>query len=134
MSKSNVHMSDMPLGISCGQPAAGSGDDGRKGWAAPPLTHAATTLPFQQTARFKRTSALHGRDRVRPAVDHLLPLIEYWGTAGDDKYLLITEDSIMDTVNQHPEVDDRLDAQRDIIRQSIKKSPTISAWQCATSV
>jgi hypothetical protein len=50
-----------------------------------------------------------------------LPLIEYGGIAGDDKYLLITEDSIMDTVNQHPEGDDRLDAQRDIIRQSINE-------------
>ena len=27
----------------------------------------------------------------------------------------------MDTVNQHPEVDDKLDAQRDIIRQSINE-------------
>ena len=94
---------------------------GAKGGRRRPLRTLQRTSSFQQTARFKRTSALHGRDRVRPAVDHLLPLIEYWGTAGDDKYLLITEDSIMDTVNQHPEVDDKLDAQRDIIRQSINE-------------
>ena len=81
--------------------------DAKGGRGRCPLRTLQRTSSFQQTARFQRTSALHGRDRVGPAVDHLLPLIEYWGTAGDDKYLLITEDSIMDTVNQHPEVDDQ---------------------------
>ena len=84
------------------QPTVGA----KGGRRNPPLRN----LKCTSSARSKRTSALHGRDRVGPAVDHLLPLIEYWGTAGDDKYLLITEDSIMDTVNQHPQVDDRLDA------------------------
>jgi hypothetical protein len=43
VSKSNMHM-HMPLGISYGQPAAGSADGGHKGWAAPPLMHSATNL------------------------------------------------------------------------------------------
>jgi hypothetical protein len=37
----------------------------------------------------------------------------------DDKYLHTQEDTIMDTDNEHHETDDRLNAQRDIIRQSL---------------
>jgi cell division GTPase FtsZ len=36
-----------------------------------------------------------------------------------DKYLHITEDTLMDTIDEYHEIDDRLDAQRDIIRQSL---------------
>jgi hypothetical protein len=42
---------------------------------------------------------------------------------GDDKYLHTTEDSIMDTIDDqdNTQSDDKLDAQRDIIRQSLNE-------------
>ena len=39
----------------------------------------------------------------------------------------------MDTIDEYQEIDDRLDAQRDIIRQSLELSPTTSGWQCVMS-
>jgi cell division GTPase FtsZ len=50
-----------------------------------------------------------------------------------DKYLHITEDTLMDTIDEYHEIDDRLDAQRDIIRQSLE-AITNDIWMAMRDV
>ena len=52
-----------------------------------------------------------------------------------DKYLHTEEDNAMNTFNEQDDliVDDKRNAQRDIIRHRSTKSPTTSAWQCVIS-
>jgi hypothetical protein len=55
-----------------------------------------------------------------------IALIKYSGHVGDDKYLYTKEDNTMNTIEPQNEPDDSLDAQRDIIRQSLETTPTTS--------
>ena len=51
----------------------------------------------------------------------------------DDKYLHNMEDNIMDGIDQRIDQDHKLNAQRDIIRQSLDAIVN-DRWQCAMSV
>ena len=72
-----------------------------------------------------RHSAAHTL-ALLPIILPTLPWCDRLGQIGDDKYLHITEDTIMDTLDDFytTSTDDRLDAQRDIIRESLNEIAT----------